>query len=215
MQGANELVKNQEIKAVLFDMDGVLIDAKEWHYEALNKTLELFGHKIRRSDHLETFDGLPTRTKLRMLTKERDLPEELHDFINEIKQQYTLDYAWNLCKPQFHHELALSELKSAGLKIACCSNSVRSSMEMMLSKAALLPWIDLVVSNEDVDRPKPHPDMYTKAHKHFGLRADECLVVEDNQHGIEAAQAAGCHLMVVADVNEVTLENIQSRIQSI
>ena len=58
MQGANEPVKDKQIKAVLFDMDGVLIDAKEWHYEALNKTLELFGHKIRRSDHLETFDGL-------------------------------------------------------------------------------------------------------------------------------------------------------------
>ncbi|STK74080.1 2-deoxyglucose-6-phosphatase [Escherichia coli] len=49
------------IKAILFDMDGVLIDAKEWHYEALNKALDLFGMKISRFDHLTTFDGLPTK----------------------------------------------------------------------------------------------------------------------------------------------------------
>lgn len=52
------------IKAVLFDMDGVLIDAKDWHYEALNKALGLFGLGISRYDHLHTFDGLPTNVKL-------------------------------------------------------------------------------------------------------------------------------------------------------
>ena len=54
------------IKAIIFDMDGVLIDAKEWHYEALNNALQLFGYKISREDHLATFDGLPTREKLRL-----------------------------------------------------------------------------------------------------------------------------------------------------
>ena len=77
-----------KIKAVIFDMDGVLIDAKDWHYEALNRALELFGYTISRYDHLVTYDGLPTRKKLEMLTKERDLPKELHSFINEMKQQF-------------------------------------------------------------------------------------------------------------------------------
>ena len=58
------------IKAIIFDMDGVLIDAKEWHYEALNNALQLFGYKISREDHLATFDGLPTREKLRLLTEQ-------------------------------------------------------------------------------------------------------------------------------------------------
>ena len=74
-----------KIKAVIFDMDGVLIDAKDWHYEALNKSLELFGMEISRYDHLVTFDGLPTKKKLEMLSLERGLPEELHNFINRLK----------------------------------------------------------------------------------------------------------------------------------
>ena len=77
-----------KIKAVIFDMDGVLIDAKEWHYEALNRALNLFGHEINRFDHLHTFDGLPTRTKLELLSTERGLSRRLHGFLNKMKQKY-------------------------------------------------------------------------------------------------------------------------------
>lgn len=113
------------IKAVLFDMDGVLIDAKNWHYEALNRALQLFGYSISRESHLSTFDGLPTRTKLEMLTKSRGLPKGLHDFLNTLKQTYTLEISYQRCKPTFNHQYALSRLKEDGYKIAVCSNSVR------------------------------------------------------------------------------------------
>ena len=203
------------IRAVLFDMDGVLIDAKDWHYEALNEALELFGHKIRRSEHLEVYDGLPTKIKLRMLSKERGLPEGLHGFINEVKQQNTLDWAWRSCRPLFVHEYALARLKNEGYQIAVCSNSIKASIEMMISKAALMQYVDRIVSNQDVGKPKPDPEMYRVAHEGFGLEADECLVVEDNPHGIEAAEAAGCELLVVDSVHDVTYQNIRSRIDAI
>lgn len=208
-------MSHTEIKAVLFDMDGVLIDAKDWHYEALNKALGLFGHKIRRYEHLETYDGLPTRQKLEMLSREKGLPRGLHAFINEIKQQYTLDYAWNLCKPMFVHEYAMSRLASEGYRIAVCSNSIRASIEMMLDKAAIIKYVDTIISNQDVSKPKPDPEMYTKAHEAFGLAAGECLVLEDNQHGIEAARAAGCHLLVVDSVHDVHYHNIRARIDQL
>ena len=89
------------IKAVLFDMDGVLIDAKDWHYEALNKALNLFGYNISRESHLSTFDGLPTRQKLKMLSSSHNLPEGLHSFINQLKQAYTLEISQARCKPKF------------------------------------------------------------------------------------------------------------------
>ncbi|UCE92765.1 MAG: HAD hydrolase-like protein, partial [Flavobacteriaceae bacterium] len=93
-----------KIKAIIFDMDGVLIEAKDWHYEALNKALGLFGMEISRYDHLVTFDGLPTRKKLEMISIERSLPMKLHGFINELKQQYTMDIVNTKCKPRFYHE---------------------------------------------------------------------------------------------------------------
>ena len=58
-----------QIKAVIFDMDGVLIDAKEWHYEALNRALGNYGYCVSRSEHISIYDGLPTRSKLQLLTE--------------------------------------------------------------------------------------------------------------------------------------------------
>lgn len=100
-----------KIKAIIFDMDGVLIDAQEWHYEALNKALKIFGLEITRTEHIITYDGLSTRQKLNLLSKLQGLPQKLHSFINELKQQYTMDITYQLCKPTFHHQYALSRLR--------------------------------------------------------------------------------------------------------
>ena len=82
-----------KIKAILFDMDGVLIEAKDWHYEALNEALKLFGSEIGLYDHLVTFDGLPTKDKLNMLTSVGKLPKELHPIIkDEAKAYYEDDF---------------------------------------------------------------------------------------------------------------------------
>ncbi|NMZ69248.1 Haloacid dehalogenase superfamily, subfamily IA, variant 2 with 3rd motif like haloacid dehalogenase/haloacid dehalogenase superfamily, subfamily IA, variant 3 with third motif having DD or ED [Pseudomonas peli] len=203
------------IKAILFDMDGVLIDAKDWHYEALNRALELFGMPISRADHLTTFDGLPTRKKLEMLSLERGLPKDLHDFINEMKQQYTMDIIHARCNPRFTHEYALSSLKHAGYFMAVCSNSVRDTVETMMRKANLMQYLDLLVSNEDVSKGKPDPEMYTKAINFLNLKPEECLVVEDNENGIRAARASGAHLLVVRTVDDTNFNNIQRRIAEI
>ncbi|MBO6548104.1 MAG: HAD family phosphatase [Rhizobiales bacterium] len=203
------------IKAILFDMDGVLIEAKDWHYEALNEALRLFGYEISRYDHLNVFDGLPTRNKLKMLSLEKNLPEELHDFINEMKQQYTMDMVYTQCKPRFVHEYALSKLKADGYQIAVCTNSIRSTLETMMEKAKLTKYIDAMFSNEDVSKGKPDPEIYQSAMKHFGLKPEETLIVEDNFNGIKAAKASGGNLMVVKEVSETNYQNITNSIQKI
>jgi len=203
------------IKAVLFDMDGVLIEAKEWHYESLNKALALFGMPISRFDHLTTFDGLPTRTKLEMLSLERHLPIELHEFINEMKQLYTLEMVYAQCKPRFVHEYALSNLKAMEYKIAVCSNSVRNTVETMMQKAGLKKYLDYMVSNEDVSIGKPDPEMYVKAMSYLGVEPHECLIVEDNENGIKAARASGGHLLIVKEVADANFDNVIGRIREI
>jgi HAD superfamily hydrolase (TIGR01509 family) len=204
----------KRIKAVIFDMDGVLIDAKDWHYDALNKALNHFGFNISRYDHLVTFDGLPTRRKLEMLTREQGLPAKLHGFLNELKQIYTMEIVHARCKPRFQHEYALSHLKAAGYKLAVASNSVRNSVEVMMVKSGLTPYLDAIVSNEDVAKGKPDPEIYLKTLSMLGVSGDETLVVEDNEHGIAAGKAAGAHLMIVQDVNDVTFDNIHKHIST-
>ncbi len=204
-----------KIKAVLFDMDGVLIEAKEWHYEALNRALNLFGMPISREDHLTTFDGLPTRKKLEMITADKGLPKELHEFINEMKQQYTMEFVYTQCNPTFIHEFALSRLQALGYKLAVCSNSIRNTVEIMMQKAQLSKYLDTLISNEDVSKGKPDPEMYLKAMSILGVQPYECLIIEDNENGIKAARASGGHLLVVDNVENTNLDNIITRIQEI
>ena len=202
----------KQIKAVIFDMDGVLIDAKDWHYEALNRALSLFGYSISRYDHLVTYDGLPTRSKLEMLTVERGLPTSLHQFLNDLKQLYTMELVHARCRPVFQHEYCLSKLKADGYKLAVASNSVRNSVEVMMQKSNLLGYLDALLSNQDVIRGKPDPEIYLKAAAALGLKPDECLVVEDNEHGIRSAIDAGANLMVVKDIYEVTYHKVMRQI---
>lgn len=203
------------IKAVIFDMDGVLIDAKDWHYDALNQALRLFGLEISRADHLTTFDGLPTRRKLEMLTVTEGLPVELHGFLNDLKQAYTMEIVNARCRPTFIHEYALAKLKSRGIKLAVASNSVRNSVVAMMERSHLAVYLDVMLSNEDVSKPKPDPEIYIRAMEQLGVQPQEALIVEDNEHGIRAARASGAHVLVVKTVQDVNLVNIERRIEEI
>jgi HAD superfamily hydrolase (TIGR01509 family) len=139
----------------------------------------------------------------------------LHDFINEMKQQYTMEIVYARCKPRFFHEYALSRLKQEGYKLAVASNSIRKSVQVMMEQSALLGYLDFFLSNQDVAMGKPDPEIYTKAIRQLGLQPQECLVVEDNEKGIQAAKASGAWLMEVDEVEEVNYQKIMSHIMRI
>ena len=206
---------NNKIKAVIFDMDGVLIDAKDWHYEALNSALSLFGSEISRYDHVVTFNGLPTKDKLEMLSAEKRFPRGLHSFVNNLKQEYTMQIVYARCKPVFYHQYALSRLKNEGYHLAVCSNSVRNSVEVMMERSGLMKYLDFVISNQDVVNAKPDPEMYATAINKLGLLPAECLIVEDNENGIKAAIASGAHVLKVDRIQEVNYFHIKSKIQEV
>ncbi len=203
------------IKAIIFDMDGVLIEAKEWHYEALNRALGLFGYEISRAAHLTTYDGLPTKKKLELLSLEEGLPMQLHGVINELKQQYTMEMVHTTCRPRFNHEFALSRLKAEGYKLAVASNSISDTISVMLQKAHLYNYFDVILSNQDVTHSKPHPEIYQEAIRRLNLTPEQCLVVEDNEHGIQAAKSAQAAVLVVKEVSDVTYDNIKKYIEEI
>jgi beta-phosphoglucomutase len=203
------------IRAVIFDMDGVLIDAKEWHYDALNDALRLFGHEISRHDHETRFDGLPTATKLRQLSAERCLPAGLHSFINRMKQVYTLQMADRHLMPNLEHVRTLRTLRGQGYRLGVASNSIRKTIEFMMERAGLAGYLDVILSNEDVPRPKPAADIYRKAMQSLGVAPDETLVVEDNPYGWQAATEAGAHLLKVRDVHDVRYDTIMSTISGL
>lgn len=204
-----------KIKALLFDLDGVLVEAKEWHYEALNSALSNFGYGISRYDHLVSFDGLPTRKKLEMLSLDNGLPFGLHSFINRLKQDITLKIIFKNCKPVFHHQYALSKFSTSGMKICVCTNSVKVTAELMLKKSDLLQYLEFFISNEEVNNAKPDPEIYINAMTRMGLNPSECLIIEDNENGLKAAKASGAHVLQVLDTSQVTYNRIYNEITKI
>jgi HAD superfamily hydrolase (TIGR01509 family) len=200
------------IKAILFDMDGVLVDAREWHYAALNRALDLFGLRIGLDSHLSTFDGLPTKRKLQILTQSRGLPAQLHDFINEMKQRFTMEIVATHCKPTFQHRYALGRLRKEGYRLAVCSNSVRNTVTTMMALTQLDTCLEVMLSNEDVVNAKPDPEIYMTAMARLGVAPAECLIVEDMDHGIQAARASGGHVLTVASPADVSYERVVAAI---
>lgn len=202
-----------DIRAVLFDMDGVLVDAADWHYEALNMALQPFGMDIDRDIHLATFDGLSTRQKLDILSKSRGMPERLHHFLNDLKQRHTKDIIAARCRPVFQHRYLLSRLAEEGYRLALCSNSVRTTVDVICDQAKLTEYFEFTLSNEDVQAPKPDPEIYRNAVDRMRLSPEQCLVVEDNEKGITAAKASGCHVMEVASPYDVNYANVVGQIR--
>lgn len=197
-------------KAVVFDMDGVLIDARDWHYRALNEALEIFDAAISRVDHDERFNGLPTRVKLNMLTDDGRLPRHLHPVVEQVKQERTLREVARLCFPRVEHLLLMAWLKSSDIRIGVATNSIRKTSETMLEFAGLREFLDVLVTNEDVDHAKPAPDIYLRAASHLNLTPGDILVVEDHPYGVAAAEAAGCRVIKVDGVEDVNTALLQS-----
>jgi beta-phosphoglucomutase len=195
------------MKAVVFDMDGVLIDARDWHYMALNSALEIFNVTISPQEHEARFNGLPTNVKLKMISDEGRIPQHLHEIINEVKQERTLRIAAQLCFPNIEHLLMMDWLKRKEIKIGLATNSIRKTTLNFLQFAGLIQYFDVILTNEDVSEAKPSPEIYVKASKILELEPDQILVIEDSNFGYQSAISAGCNVIRVENPSEVN-ENL-------
>jgi len=196
-------------KAIIFDMDGVLVDARELHYNALNLALESIDKKyvINKEEHLAKYDGLPTSKKLKMITAEKGLPEDLHNAVWKLKQEKTLTLIDSMTYDERMRGV-LSALKSNGFKLFCASNSIRKTVFKMLLRKGLIEYFDDFISNQDVLNPKPHPEMYWTMMARHQLNPTETLVVEDSHTGREAAILSGATLCAVRDPSDVEYKTI-------
>jgi HAD superfamily hydrolase (TIGR01509 family) len=198
------------VKSLIFDLDGVLIDLKEVHYEALNIALREIGdqYTITLEEHYSTYDGLPTRKKLNMLTDHKGLPADQYDKIYELKQRGTIDYIINHVEKDEKLIQLFQEVKEMGLTIAVASNSIRNTIYTVLVKLGIINYVDHVISNQDVHFPKPNPEMYLIAISRLGHLPDECVIFEDSPYGYEAAKASGGNVVKVKNAADINKENI-------
>lgn len=204
-------------KLIIFDLDGVLIEAKEIHFDSLNSALKDIDQKyvISWEDHLKTYDGLKTYDKLNLLHKYKGLSLEknITEQIFNKKQYYTLQALSNLTRNIKFIEL-FEQLKLNGYKIACCSNSISKTVNLSLEKLGIKEYFDLILSNEDVKYSKPHPEIYWKAMSYFGSLPSDTLIVEDSPTGLTAAFRSGAKVLRVKNTNDFDIEKIIRSFQS-
>ena len=204
------------IKLVVFDLDGVLIEAKQLHYEALNDALNLHAPNciISWNEHLSKFDGLKTKQKLEMLSKDKGLDRDLHNIVWEEKQRITNQKLKDIIPHSNLIEL-LKKLSEDGFKIACCSNSIRKTVLTVLSKLDIIEYFDQILSNEDVKNSKPHPEIYWKVISEMGVIAEETLIVEDSPYGLLAAARTHAPILRVKSPKEVNIENLYGKLNEL
>ena len=197
------------IKAIIFDLDGVLVDTKQIHFEALNAALRKYKfEKISIDDHIKVFDGLPTNEKLKILQKKKKLPKKYFLKINKYKQKVTAEILKKNIKKNDKLVHMMKNLHGK-YKIAVATNAVNSTLKICLNKLGISKYVDFKLSNEDIVNPKPNPEIYLRIFIKFGIYPSEALIVEDSHYGREAAISSGAKLLPIKKIDELDLKKIK------
>ena len=198
------------IKGIIFDLDGVLCDLVEVHRDAFNDALaQVCDYKIQENEFWKYYNGLPTKTKLKMLINRGIIKPEDQNYIWSLKQNTTFARIVDNLKID-QEKIKLHEtLIQGGYTLACVSNSILKTIILALKTTGQHDFMNLILGNESFgNKPKPHPYCYNLAMQHLKMNKENVLIVEDSDKGIRAARASGAHVWEVKNAEEVTLKNI-------
>ena len=185
------------LKGVLFDMDGVLVNNLEVHRAAFAEFFRRYG--VERSfEELSRVFGKGNDDIMGELMP-RDVVERvgIRELGHEKEAIYREIYA-PMITPQPGLLTFLDECEAEGLKCAVGSSGYRANVDFVLDKCNIERYFDYAVAGDEVTRCKPDPEIYLTAAAKLGLRADECVVFEDAEAGIEAAKRAGMRVVALA-----------------
>lgn len=185
----------------LFDFDGTIVDSEKLHRVAFEQVCE-------RENLICDFSlifGLDTQSAFRKILAKNGKSHCSHliqSLVSQKRECYTSQVEHLTLIPGVLEFLNYWRDKK---QFAICSNSAGASIRMVLEKLGLVDYFELVLSFESVGSPKPNPEMYLRAIKHFSARPENCLVFEDSISGIKAAKAAGCR---VVDVSRISFDEM-------
>jgi len=203
------------IKLILFDLDGVITDTKEIHYRTLNDAIAEVDTKyvITEHEHVTKYDGLKTITKLNMLTKEKGLPHDLHKQIYDKKQKLTLAEFAHIV-PDENILSIFKKLKDDGYTLGCCTNCIRRTALVALAKTGVIEYLDVIITNDDIKNPKPHPEIYWKAMSMMSCLPEETLIIEDSPQGLLSAHRSKATVLRVKNSKDLEYSKIFSKLHN-
>lgn len=178
------------MKAVIFDMDGVIVDSNPIHLEAENMVLKKYGISLSYSEMLKKYNGTTTKFMFEDLIKTYNLNANAEEMCREKTK-----LIFELCSKYVPATKGIinliKNLKEHKFKIALASSSDKEIISLILAKLEIKPFFDSIVSAQDITHSKPHPEIFLKAASNLEVPPECCVVVEDATFGVEAAKNAG------------------------
>jgi len=203
------------IDTIIFDLDGVLINSKNIHFESLNRALShnKSKYQISYEDHLRSFDGLPTSKKLEILNKKKLVPKRLNKKIKLKKNQLTR----KLLKENLTFDkkiYSLFQKLSKKYKIGIATNAIEETLQIAIKKLRIGKFVKFSISTENIKNSKPHPEIYLRSIVSLNSKPKNTLVLEDSHNGRISAKEAGARLMPIKSLEDVTYKNITNFIEN-
>ena len=189
-------------RAVIFDMDGVIVDSEPRHEKAFLEILQQLGYGQTHGLCFADYIGRSDRDLWVDFIAKHNPPYALEELL-EMKCQRVREIIRHE-KPLFDGLLALIERLAASYVLALASGSDRLLIEEVLSLGNLRQFFAVAVSASEVERGKPAPDIFLHVAKAIGVAPRECWVIEDSKPGVEAALAAGMRVIAITNTHAAT-----------
>lgn len=186
----------KRIKAVILDMDGLMIDSESLHCKAYDTVLKQYGYGLNAKENSERYVGISDPDISRDLISRYNLPIK-PEKLAFLKQQEYRRLLGNEVIPQAGLLELLNRLKSSGFKVAIASSATTEEIKTVVKKLKIEPFINSITSSYEVENGKPKPDLFLHAAQKINIPPSNCLVLEDAPSGILAAKAAGMYSFAI------------------
>jgi HAD superfamily hydrolase (TIGR01509 family) len=187
----------QPLRAVIFDLDGVLADSEPWWNEIDKKLLAEHGVTYRGEHHRDVL-GVSYRVAVEFYKKAFGLSASVEELMRR-RGEIAIEFFANRVGLFPSTKATLEQLREIKMQLAVATSSVSASARPFLDRHQLTPFFDVIVTGDEVERGKPDPDIYLRAAEKLGVSAEVCLVIEDALSGIAAGQAAEMRVAAIPD----------------
>ncbi len=192
----------KNIKAILFDLDGVLIESFAAWFHQFNDTLKYFGHQPISEGKFRRHWGQSTEDDVRIFMPERTL-NEVRQYFSDHHEEYAAHLKVNPATRD-----VLKELRKMKLKLGCVTNSHRSIVKQILRRLKLIKFFQVIVTADDVKKPKPAPDMLLNACKRLKVSPAQTIFLGDTKTDLIAGKLAGCIVIGYKIKSEIKFGNM-------